>query len=65
MIFFHVQRMPVKDHDESVSDVERDEDDDIETAGAWAQGLAKGVFAHKRSASNKRKLKSPKKSRYN
>ena len=57
--------MPVKDHDESVSDVERDEDDDIETAGAWAQGLAKGVFAHKRSTSNKRKLKSPKKSRYN
>ena len=40
-------------------------DDDFSTAGGWAQGLAKGVFAHKRSSSSKRKLKSPKKqSRY-
>ena len=54
--------MLVRDHDDS--DVEREEDDDIETAGAWAQGLAKGVFAHKRSTSSKRKAKSPKKSRY-
>ena len=40
-------------------------EDDIENAGAWAQGLAKGVFAHKKSSHSKRKLKSPKKlSRY-
>ena len=36
-------------------------EEDIENAGAWAQGLSKGVFAHKRSSGNKRKLKSPRK----
>ena len=36
-------------------------DEDIENAGGWAQGLSKGVFAHKRSSGNKRKLKSPRK----
>ena len=35
--------------------------DDIAEAGAWAQGLSKGVFAHKKSTSTKRKLKSPRK----
>ena len=33
-------------------------DDDLHTAGAWAQGLSKGVFAHKKS-SKKRTAKSP------
>ena len=34
-------------------------DDDLQTAGGWAQGLSKGVFAHKKSTSKKRSAKSP------
>ena len=54
----------VQDDPRSDDDVRDEDDDDIETAGGWAQGLAKGVFAHKRSNTSKRKLKSPKKSRF-
>ena len=41
-------------------------DDDLHTAGSWAQGLSKGVFAHKKTSSKKRPAKSPnrKQSRY-
>eukprot|EP00090_Calanus_glacialis_P002442 TRINITY_DN11829_c0_g1_i1.p1 TRINITY_DN11829_c0_g1~~TRINITY_DN11829_c0_g1_i1.p1 ORF type:complete len:789 (-),score=311.69 TRINITY_DN11829_c0_g1_i1:504-2840(-) len=59
--------MPVKsdkkksklDKSEDYSD--HDSDDEVGTAGQWAQGLSKGVFAHKRSAGTgvKRQLKSP------
>ena len=52
--------MPVRNKDEDFI-IENDQDDDIADAGAWAQGLSKGVFAHKKSTSNKRKLKSPRK----
>ena len=59
--FFHLQ-MPVKSASEAESRSEEEEaEDDISSAGGWAQGLAKGVFAHKRSSCSKRKLKSPKK----
>jgi len=53
--------MPIKAAEDD--DFRNDEaaEDDIENAGAWAQGLAKGVFAHKKSSHSKRKLKSPKK----
>ena len=37
----------------------RSDDDDLHTAGSWAQGLSKGVFAHKKSSSKKRSAKSP------
>ena len=53
--------MPVKSASEAESRSEEEAEDDISSAGGWAQGLAKGVFAHKRSSSSKRKLKSPKK----
>ena len=58
--------MPAKARTEEDTRSEDEEvEDDFSTAGGWAQGLAKGVFAHKRSSSGKRKLKSPKKqSRY-
>ena len=61
----HLQ-MPAKVRsDEDARSEEEEVEDDFSTAGGWAQGLAKGVFAHKRSSSGKRKLKSPKKqSRY-
>jgi len=40
---------------------DQDSEDEVGTAGQWAQGLSKGVFAHKRSAGTgvKRQLKSP------
>ena len=58
--------MPAKARtDEDARSEDEEVEDDFSTAGGWAQGLAKGVFAHKRSSSGKRKLKSPKKqSRY-
>ena len=61
----HLQ-MPAKSRsDEDARSEDEEVEDDFSTAGGWAQGLAKGVFAHKRSSSGKRKLKSPKKqSRY-
>ena len=62
---FHFQ-MPAKARlDEDGRSEDEEVEDDFSTAGGWAQGLAKGVFAHKKSSSGKRKLKSPKKqSRY-
>ena len=62
---FHFQ-MPAKARlDEDARSEDEEVEDDFSTAGGWAQGLAKGVFAHKKSSSGKRKLKSPKKqSRY-
>ena len=62
---FHFQ-MPAKARlDEDARSEDEEVEDDFSTAGGWAQGLAKGVFAHKKSLSGKRKLKSPKKqSRY-
>ena len=61
----HLQ-MPAKVRsDEDARSEEEEVEDDFSTAGGWAQGLAKGVFAHKKSSVGKRKLKSPKKqSRY-
>ena len=34
-------------------------EDDLQTAGGWAQGLSRGVFAHKKSSGQKRSAKSP------
>ena len=66
-IAYFSSQMPVKsdkkksklDKSEDYSD--HDSDDEVGTAGQWAQGLSKGVFAHKRSAGTgvKRQLKSP------
>ena len=57
----HLQ-MPAKSRsDEDTRSEDEEVEDYFSTAGGWAQGLAKGVFAHKRSSSGKRKLKSPKK----
>ena len=40
---------------------DQDSEEEVGSAGQWAQGLSKGVFAHKRSAGTgvKRQLKSP------
>ena len=54
----HLQ-MPGKVREDARS--ENEGEDDLCEAGGWAQGLAKGVFAHKRSSASKRKLKSPRK----
>eukprot|EP00092_Neocalanus_flemingeri_P035311 GFUD01038420.1.p1 GENE.GFUD01038420.1~~GFUD01038420.1.p1 ORF type:complete len:566 (-),score=167.74 GFUD01038420.1:720-2417(-) len=54
--------MPVKaKRDKSESDQDDSENEVVGTAGQWAQGLSKGVFAHKRSAGTgvKRSIKSP------
>ena len=40
---------------------DNDSEEEVGTAGQWAQGLSKGVFAHKRASGVgvKRQLKSP------
>ena len=61
----HLQMPSKVRSDEDARSEDEEVEDDFSTAGGWAQGLAKGVFAHKKSSSRKRKLKSPKKqSRY-
>jgi len=59
--------MPVKagkrqsKHDKSEDSDQNDSEEEVGSAGQWAQGLSKGVFAHKRSAGTgvKRQIKSP------
>ena len=56
--------MPVRSKsklDKSDDSDQHDSEDEVGTAGQWAQGLSKGVFAHKRSAGTgvKRQIKSP------
>ena len=56
--------MPVKRQSKQVKSEDSDQndsDEEVGTAGQWAQGLSKGVFAHKRSGITgvKRQIKSP------